>query len=85
MLRAVTHVTARDAIARAEEDYDTELTRLAEDSVDRGVNEVMNGEENRDSDFKVKKAESANDAQRKKNTARKKKKTQRQNRKSGRR
>ncbi len=85
VLRAVTHVTARDAIARAEEDYDTELTRLAEDSVDRGVNEVMNGEENRDSDFKVKKAESANDAQRKKNTARKKKKTQRQNRKSGRR
>ncbi len=85
VIRAIMHVTARDAIARTEEDYDTELTRLAEDSVERGVNEVTGGEENRDDDFKVKKSETASEAQRKKNTARKKKKTQRQNRKSGRR
>jgi hypothetical protein len=79
------HVTVRDAVARSAEDHDTELTRLAETSVEKGVNEVLKGEENRDDDFKVKKAEKASDAQHKKNVARKKKKSQRQNRKSGRR
>jgi preprotein translocase subunit SecA len=85
VLRAIMHVTPRDAVARAEEDYDTELTRLAESSVEKGVNEVLKGESNRDDDFKVKKGEKASDAQAKKNAARKKKKSQRQNRKSGRR
>lgn len=85
VLRALMHVTARDAVARAEEEYDTELTRLAEGAVDKGVNEILSGEANRDTDFKVKKAEKASDAQAKKNTSRKKKKSQRQNRKTGRR
>ena len=85
VLRAIMHVTVRDAVARAEEDHDTELTRLAENSVEKGVNEVLKGEKNRDDDFKVEKGEKAADAQRKKNTQRKKKKAQRQNRKSGRR
>jgi len=85
VIRAITHVTVRDALARSEEDHDTELTRLAESSVEKGVNEVLSGEDNRDDDFKVKKAEKASDAAHRKNTARKKKKTQRQNRKSGRR
>lgn len=85
VLRAIMHVTVRDAVARGEEDHETELTRLAENSVEKGVNEVLKGETNRDSDFKVKKADKASDASQKKNTARKKKKTQRQNRKSGRR
>lgn len=85
VLRAIMHVTVRDAVARGEEDHETELTRLAENSVEKGVNEVLKGETNRDSDFKVKKADKASDATQKKNTARKKKKTQRQNRKSGRR
>jgi preprotein translocase subunit SecA len=84
VLRAVMHVTLRDAVARQDEDHDTELTRLAESSVEKGVNEVLKGESNRDNDFNVKKAEKASDAAHKKNTARKKKKTQRQNRKSGR-
>jgi preprotein translocase subunit SecA len=84
VLRAVMHVTLRDAVARQDEDHDTELTRLAESSVEKGVNEVLKGELNRDNDFNVKKAEKASDAAHKKNTARKKKKTQRQNRKSGR-
>lgn len=85
VLRAMMHVTARDAVARTEEEHETELTRLAEASVEKGVNEVTGGEENRDKDFKIKKAEAASEAQRKKNAARKKKKNQRQNRKSGRR
>jgi preprotein translocase subunit SecA len=84
VLRAIMHVTPRDAVARTEEEHDTELTRLAETSVEKGVNEVLKGEDNRDSDFKVKKAEKVSEAAQKKNTARKKKKSQRQNRKSGR-
>ena len=84
VLRAVTHVTARDAVVRADEDHQTELTRLAESSVEKGVNEITSGEANRDKDFKVAKGETTSDANLKKNQARKKKKNQRQNRKTGR-
>jgi len=84
VLRVIMHVTTRDALARAEEDYDTELTRLAEDAVERGVNEVTSGQENRDDDFKVKRSETAGEVAHRKNMARKKKKAQRQNRKKGR-
>lgn len=81
VLRALMHVHRHDVIARSEEEHDTELTRLAENAVEKGVNEITQGVEERDSDFKVKKAHTAND---KKNAARKKKKTHRQNRKKGR-
>ncbi len=82
VLRAVTHVHRSDVIARAEEDHETELTRLAENAVEKGVNEVTNGELNRDGDFgNVKKAVTANDANKRKNELRKKKKHERQNRK----
>jgi len=84
VLRAVTHVTARDAVARSQEEYDTELTRLAESAVEKGVNEITSGESNRDDDFNVKKAETKAAANQKKNQERKKKKGQRQNRKTGR-
>lgn len=84
VLRAVTHVTANDATARSQEEHDTELTRLAESAVERGVNEIASGELNRDGEFSVKKAESHSEANLKKNQARKKKKSQRQNRKTGR-
>lgn len=85
VLRAIMHVTPRDAVARAEEDHETELTRLAEGSTDKGVNEILNAAAARDEEFKVKKSDKAGDAQAKKNAARKKKKSQRQNRKTGRR
>lgn len=86
ILRAVTHVALRDAIVKESDDneYNTELTRLAESSVEKGVNQITSGEENRDDDFSVKKGSSQSDANRKRNQARKKKKTQRKNRKSGR-
>lgn len=84
VLRTLLHVTVRDAVARSQEDHDTELTRLAESAVEKGVNQVAKGEASRDDDFKVKKSTTASEAAQKKNTARKKKKTQRQNRKSGR-
>lgn len=86
VLRAVFHVHRHDAIVNesADDEYDTELTKLAENSVERGVNEVTGGELNRDQDFGTKKATTVSDANRKKNEARKKKKAQRQNRKKGR-
>ncbi len=82
VLRAIMHVHSTDVIARTSEDYETELTRLAENSVERGVNEITDGEENRDSDFNTKKVRST--ASQKKNINRKKKKSQRQNRKKSR-
>jgi preprotein translocase subunit SecA len=85
VLRAIMHVTPRDAVVRSEEEYDTELTRLAEGATDKGVNDILNAAASRDDDFKVKKGEKTADASAKKNVARKKKKSQRQNRKTGRR
>lgn len=83
VLRAVMHVRLNDSVTRGQEDHDTELTRLAENAVETGVNEITSGEKNRDEDFKVKKSNEQSAAH-KKNDARKKKKNQRQNRKSGR-
>ncbi|MDB5176792.1 MAG: secA [Candidatus Saccharibacteria bacterium] len=82
VLNAIMHVRASDVVATAEEDHETELTRLAASAVERGVNEVTNGEINRDSDFSVAKKTKA-DAKVKSDT-RKKKKAERQNRKKNR-
>ena len=83
VLNAIMHVHQNDFLATAEEDHETELTRLAESSVERGVNEITGGEQNRDGDFSVSKK--SKQAENKiKNDARKKKKSQRQNRKKGR-
>jgi preprotein translocase subunit SecA len=84
VLRAVMHVRPSDIVVQQEEDHDTELTRMAESAVERGVNEVTGGEENRDADFKVKKGKTVADVNKHKNDVRKKKKTQRQNRKKNR-
>ncbi|MEI6228944.1 MAG: preprotein translocase subunit SecA [Candidatus Saccharibacteria bacterium] len=79
VIRAVMHVHRTDVVAKADEEYETELTKLAESAVEKGVNEVTSGEKNRDQDFKIKKDHS--DANKKKNQARKKKKAERKNRK----
>ena len=86
VLRACMHVHRHDAIVKNadSEEHDTELTKLAENAVEHGVNEVTGGEMNRDADFSVKKGTTASEASRKKNAARKAKKKQRQNRKKGR-
>lgn len=85
VLRALYHVHKTDAIAKESVDteYDTELTKLAENAVERGVNEVTGGELNRDSDFdgSVKKSKTVAEVNHKRNVARKKKKVSRQNRK----
>ena len=81
VLRALTHVHRHDIKPLTDDEYDTELTRLAESAVEKGVNEVASGEKNRDDDFKAKKAPVAS----KKSTVKKKKKNERQNRKKSRR
>lgn len=83
VLNALTHVRPNDIVATIDEDHDTELTRLAESAVERGVNEVTSGEQNRDGDFSVNK-KSKQAENKAKNDARKKKKAQRQNRKKNR-
>ncbi len=87
VLHAIYQVRRTDAITReaTDDEHDTELTRLAETSVERGVNEITSGEANRDQDFtKTKAAPTTADVNRKRNAARKKKKAQRQNRKKNR-
>lgn len=84
VLRTIMHVRRNDVIARVDEEHETELTRLAESAVERGVNEVTGGELSRDGDFKAKKAKTAAEANKHKNDVRKKKKAQRQNRKKNR-
>lgn len=86
VLNTIFHIHKSDAVIRQSQDdeYDTELTRLAESAVERGVNEVGTGEENRDDDFSVRKGKSNAESNRAKNQARKKKKAQRQNRKKNR-
>lgn len=86
VLRTIFHIHKHDAVIAqaADDEYDTQLTRLAESAVERGVNEVSGGESNRDNDFKTKKATSANEASKQKNAARKKKKSARQNKKKNR-
>lgn len=78
------HAHKHDALATRQEDHETELTRLAENAVERGVNEIASGEANRDDDFSTKKAKTTTEVNKQKNDARKKKKTQRQNRKKNR-
>lgn len=85
VLRAIMHVRPSDIMISAEEEHDTELTKLAEKAVERGVNEITTGEKNRDEDFgKVKKAPKIAEVSKVRNDARKKKKAQRQNRKKNR-
>ena len=88
VLRAIYHVHKTDAITReaVDDEHDTELTKLAENAVERGVNEITGGEENRDHDFdkSTRKNKSSASTNQKRNAARKKKKAQRQNRKKSR-
>lgn len=86
VLATIFNIHKADAVVRQSQDdeYDTELTRLAENAVERGVNEISSGEENRDDDFSVKKGKTSAESNRAKNQARKKKKAQRQNRKKNR-
>lgn len=86
VLRMILSVHKHDAVIQQAQDneYDTELTRLSENAVEKGVNEVTGGEKSRDQDFSAKKAKTPKDVAHAKNVTKKKKKAQRQNRKKGR-
>lgn len=85
VLREVTHVRPSDVTIQNSDEFSTELTKLAEDAVEKGVNEITGGEDNRDDDFgSIKKAKTVAETGKVKNDARKKKKAQRQNRKKNR-
>ena len=86
VLNTIFRIQKADAVVRQsrDEEYDTELTRLAETAVERGVNELGEGEANRDDDFTIKSKKSNTEVNRVKKEARKKKKASRQNRKKSR-
>jgi preprotein translocase subunit SecA len=86
VLRAVYNVHKHDAVVEQAQDdeYDTELTRLSENAVEKGVTTVGRGEKNRDDEFTAKKEKTTQEVNHAKNVAKKKKKAQRQNRKKGR-
>lgn len=88
VIRVIVNVRKTDVLVRSEEDHETELTRLAETAVEKGVNEIQKGDSFHDDDFStsnVKKSDSKNAKNAKKNSAKKAKKAQRQNKKKGRR
>lgn len=83
VLKLILSVTRQEANS-IDDDYDTELTKMAEGAVEKGVNEVSAGVKNMDDEFKSSSAKSNSELNHKRNVARKKKKTARKNRKSGR-
>ena len=85
ILLSITPAEARAEDVVDGEEYDTELTKMAESSTEKGVNEISKGDKNLDSEFKKEKSTAASDARKKKaNVAKKKKKQARQNKKKGR-
>ena len=68
-----------------DDEYDTELTKLAENATEKGVNEVSAGTKNLDGEFKKDGATKNTSKNTKRNQARKQKKKSRQNKKKGRR
>ena len=68
------------------EEYDTELTKMAETATEKGVNEISAGEKSLDKEFSDQPAKQAQvSTNQKRNQARKNKKKQRQNKKKGKR
>lgn len=88
ILRIVMRIRPTDITAQnSDDEYETELTRLAEGAVEQGVNDAVSVEHVGDDDFdgSVKKNKTISEKNHAKNVARKKKKAQRQNRKKNRR
>ena len=90
VLKILLSITKQEAIAEGVtdgEEYDTELTKMAEGMTEKGVNEISAGEKKLDKEF----SENGDDEQRgnnrnynqQRNAARKDKKKQRQNKKKG--
>ena len=86
VLKILLSITPQEAVATDTidgEEYDTELTKIAESATNRGVNTIEAGEKNLDSEFSQKPTKSASLSE-KRNKAKKQKKAKRQNKKHGR-
>ena len=87
VLKILLSITPQEAVATDTidgEEYDTELTKMAESATNRGVNTIEAGEKNLDSEFSQKPTKPASLSE-KRNKAKKQKKAKRQNKKHGRR
>ena len=87
VLKILLSITPQEAVATDTidgEEYDTELTKMAESATNRGVNTIEAGEKNLDNEFTKKPTKSASLSE-KRNKAKKQKKAKRQNKKHGRR
>jgi len=83
VLKILLSVTKQEAVATDivdGEEYDTELTQMAETATNKGVNTINSGVKNLDNEFKSGSSKKT-DVNRERNTARKSKKKQRQNKK----
>ena len=83
VLKILLSITPQEAVATNTidgEEYDTELTKMAESATNRGVNTIEAGEKNLDNEFTKKPTKSANLSE-KRNKAKKQKKAKRQNKK----
>ncbi len=83
VLKILLSVTKQEAVATDivdGEEYDTELTQMAETATNKGVNTIDSGVKNLDNEFKSGPSKKT-DVNRERNTARKSKKKQRQNKK----
>ena len=95
VLRILLTITPNEAANEGVDDgeeYDSELTKMAASSTEKGVNEISKGDRNLDSEFKKetkitakghRAPEGSKNENAKRNAARKKKKQQRQNKKHG--
>lgn len=84
VLKILLSVTKQEAVATDivdGEEYDTELTQMAETATNKGVNTIDSGVKNLDNEFKSGSSKKT-DVNRERNTARKSKKKQRQNKKT---
>ncbi len=84
ILLSITPVEAAEDNVTDGEEYESELTKMAESQTERGVNEISSGEENLDKEFKketpgagMKKKATKKSATKRKNTKRKKSKSKR--------
>ena len=85
MLLSLTVHEANEADLTDGDEYESDLTKMAESSTEKGVNEISKGVENMDKEFKkgAEKGGKNKTANAKRNAARKTKKKQRQNKKKG--
>ncbi len=85
MLLSLTIHEANEADLTDGDEYESDLTKMAESSTEKGVNEISKGVENMDKEFKkgAEKGGKNKTANAKRNAARKTKKKQRQNKKKG--